>query len=67
MTTKQMESLNRRNRIVRSLLARACKYEIAKREGITTKYVEYIGNEEGIMRCNHARAGHKCIPPGVSR
>jgi hypothetical protein len=61
--TKQLESLNRRTRIVKSLLSRECKHEIAKRESVSASYVAHIAQREAIPVCSHARAGHECVKP----
>jgi len=63
MTTKRMEELNRRTRIVKALLAGECKYEIAKREGVWPQGVSAIAYREAIEVCTHARAGHHCVKP----
>ncbi len=63
MTTKRMEEINRKTRILRSLLAGECKYAIALRERVTAKYIEWVGKREAIQYCNHAGVGYKCVKP----
>ncbi len=63
MTTKRMEEINRKTRILRSLRALECVHEIATREQVTDSYVGLVANKAHIPRCNHINRGRKCIKP----
>ena len=63
MTTKRMEELNRRTRIVQLLQDRECVRDIAKSERVSAKYIRILAASESIQACNHLNRGFRCIKP----